>query len=64
MFSLKFGGKRTLPEKLCSPQADVVEAEADLLDLGVPLEGDPASPEESALRLRLRERAPQKSGIP
>ena len=46
------------------PEPNVVEAVADLLDLGVPLEGDPASPEKSAFRLGIRNCGAEKSGKP
>ena len=36
--------------ELAVPQSDVVEVEADVLDLDVPLEGDPTPPEPAAVR--------------
>jgi hypothetical protein len=46
------------------PKSDIVEAVADLLDLGGSLESDPSSSEKTALWLRIGNRGPQESGIP
>ena len=46
------------------PEANVVKAVTDLLNLGIPFKGDPTTAEPASFRLRIRDCRPQESRIP
>ena len=62
--ALKYRTKKSAADFDNLPEANVVEAVTDFLDLGVPFEGDPTAPEPASFRLRVRDCRPQETRIP